>query len=113
MMSDKCEKQSGTSLDLEEIPTLAAASGKEGIDQFTTHQDKIGLIILDLSMPGMDGIEAFGTLRQIDPNVKIVLSSGYTEAEILEKMAGTRPTGFLQKPYRLEKVLHIVAKFLN
>ncbi|WP_420627285.1 PAS domain-containing hybrid sensor histidine kinase/response regulator [Candidatus Leptofilum sp.] len=103
----------GDILDLEKIPTLAAASGEEGIDQFTTHQDEIGLVILDLSMPGMSGIEAFDALRQIDPNAKIILSSGYTEAEILEKMAGTRPTGFLQKPYRLETVLQVTKKHLS
>ncbi|MEZ4594029.1 MAG: PAS domain S-box protein [Chloroflexota bacterium] len=100
-------------LDLQEIPTLTAASGQEGIDQFTVHQAKIGLIILDLSMPGMSGIEAFSGLRSIDPTIKIILSSGYTETEILEKMAGTRPTGFLQKPYRLEKVLNTVTQFLT
>ena len=99
-------------LDLEEIPTIAAASGQEGIDLFTTHQDEIGLIILDLSMPGMSGIEAFSALRDVNAAVKIVLSSGYTEAEILEKMAGTRPTGFLHKPYRLDTVLRVVQKHL-
>ncbi|WP_420641973.1 hybrid sensor histidine kinase/response regulator [Candidatus Leptofilum sp.] len=103
----------GDILDLEEIPTLAAASGAAGIDQYTAHRDEIGLIILDLSMPGMSGIEAFEALRQIDPNVKIILSSGYTEAEILEKMAGTRPTGFLQKPYRLETVLQVAKQHLS
>lgn len=100
-------------LDLQAIPTLTAASGQEGIDQFTVHQDKIGLIILDLSMPGMSGIEAFAALRQVNPTAKIILSSGYTETEILEKMAGTRPTGFLQKPYRLDKVLSTVSQFLS
>lgn len=100
-------------LDLQEIPTLTAASGQEGIDQFTAHQDKIGLIILDLSMPGMSGIEAFSALRGVNPAIKIILSSGYTEAEILDKMAGTQPTGFLQKPYRLEKVLQVVENHLT
>ncbi|MCA9901996.1 MAG: PAS domain S-box protein [Anaerolineales bacterium] len=100
-------------LDLEAIPALTAASGQEGIDVFTAKQHQIGLIILDLSMPGMSGIEAFDLLRQVDPAAKIILSSGYTEAEILEKMAGTRPTGFLQKPYRLDTVLQIVQKHLS
>ncbi|GJM40901.1 MAG: hypothetical protein DHS20C20_11830 [Ardenticatenaceae bacterium] len=103
----------GDILDLEQIPTLAAANGEEGIDQFTAHQAEIGLVILDLSMPGMSGIEVFELLRQIDANAKIILSSGYTEAEILEKMAGTRPTGFLQKPYRLDTVLQVAKQYLS
>lgn len=99
-------------LDLKEIPSLAAASGQEGVSLFEAHQDTIGLIILDLTMPGMSGIETFNTLRELDPAAKIILSSGFTEAEVLQKMAGTRPTGFLQKPYRLETVLTTVEKHL-
>ena len=100
-------------LDLEAIPTLTAANGQKGIDVFESHMDQIGLIILDLSMPGMSGIEAFGYLRQLDPTIKIILSSGYTEGEVLQQMAGTKPTGFLHKPYRLETVLSTVEKHLS
>lgn len=100
-------------LELENIPVLTAASGREGVDVFDAHQNEIGLIILDLSMPGMSGMETFTALRAIDASAKIILSSGFPETEILLKMAGTRPTDFLQKPYRLEAVLHTVEKFLN
>lgn len=99
-------------LDLKQIPTLAAATGQEGVALYDVHRDKIGLVILDLSMPGMNGIETFEALRELDPTAKIILSSGFTEPEVLQKMAGTRPTGFLQKPYRLEKVLDTVEKHL-
>jgi CheY-like chemotaxis protein len=99
-------------LDLKEIPSLAAANGQNGVALYEAQQEKIGLVILDLSMPGMSGIETFEALREFDPSAKIILSSGYTEGEVLQKMAGTRPTGFLQKPYRLETVLNTVEKFL-
>ncbi len=100
-------------LDLKEIPSLAAASGQEGVTLYETHQEKIGLVILDLSMPGMSGLETFEALRELDATAKIILSSGFTEGEVLQKMAGTQPTGFLQKPYRLETVLQIVEKHLT
>ena len=103
----------GDILDMEEIAVLTAANGKEGIDVFAANQNDVGLIILDLSMPGMSGMETFAALREIDSNAKIILSSGYTEAEAIQKMAGTHPTGFLQKPYRLETVLHTVEKYLH
>jgi PAS domain S-box-containing protein len=99
-------------LDLKEIPSLLAASGQEGINLFTAHLNQIGFVVLDLSMPGMSGLETFEALRIIEPDVKIILSSGYTEAEILQKMAGAQPTGFLQKPYRLEAVLALVDNYL-
>lgn len=100
-------------LELEKIPVLTAANGREGVNLFEAHQDEIGLIILDLSMPGMSGMETFTALRKIDASAKIILSSGFPETEILLKLAGSRPTDFLQKPYRLETVLHTVEKFLN
>jgi PAS domain S-box-containing protein len=103
----------GDILDLKEIPWLAAASGQEGVTLYEAHRDKIGLVILDLSMPGMSGVETFEALREINPAAKVILSSGFTEAEILQKMAGTRPIGFLQKPYRLETVLNTVERHLS
>jgi PAS domain S-box-containing protein len=99
-------------LDLEEIATLTAGSGEEGVAIFSSHHASIGLVILDLSMPGMSGIETFTALRKIEPNAKIILSSGYTEAEILQKMAGTSPTGFLQKPYQIDTIINTVKKYL-
>ncbi len=102
----------GDILDLKEIPSLAAASGQEGLALFEAHQDKVGLIILDLTMPGMSGLDTFKALRHLNPTAKIILSSGFTEGEVLQKMDGIRPNGFLQKPYRLETVLHTVEKYL-
>lgn len=99
-------------LHLGNIPVLSAANGQAGIDLFLAQQNKIGVILLDLSMPGMSGVEVFTALREIDPAAKIILSSGFTEAEILQKMAGIRPTDFLKKPYRLETVLNVVKKHL-
>ena len=57
-------------------------------------------------------VETFKALRHLDPTAKIILSSGFTEGEVLQKMDGIRPNGFLQKPYRLETVLKTVEKHL-
>ncbi|MCA9955218.1 MAG: response regulator [Ardenticatenaceae bacterium] len=99
-------------LDMESVNTLAAANGEEGVTQFAANQEQIGLIILDLSMPGMSGIDTFTALREIDPTVKIILSSGYSEGDILKKLGRMHPTGFLNKPYRLETVLQIIKQHL-
>lgn len=108
----KVREAIGDILDLQEIAILAAATGAEGVELFNTNREQIGLTILDYSMPGMGGMETFEAIRAIDPAAKILISSGFTEGDILQRMAGNRPTGFLQKPYRLETVLQTVAKFL-
>ena len=57
------------------------------------------MVMLDFKMPKMDGIEAFGELMKIKPDVKVILSSGYTEDAVIEKFPGPRPAAVLHKPY--------------
>ena len=53
-------------------------------------------------MPRMNGVEAFGELRRMRPDVKVILSSGYTEDAVSKSFPGPKPAGFLSKPYKLE-----------
>ena len=67
---------------------------------FAAHGN-ITLVLLDLTMPHMNGEEAFRALREMDPGVRVVLSSGYSESELTARFAGKGPSGFVQKPYTL------------
>jgi signal transduction histidine kinase len=78
---------------------LLADSGLEAIDVFRRHPGDIALVVLDLSMPGMSGEEALPELRKIRPQVKVVVSSGYSEAETMTLFKGQQVSGFIQKPY--------------
>jgi signal transduction histidine kinase/CheY-like chemotaxis protein len=64
----------------------------------------IECVLLDVTMPQMDGAETFIELRKIDGNLPIILSSGYSEKEIRERFAGKEVTGFMQKPYQLSQL---------
>ena len=72
------------------------------MEAFRELHNEIVLVILDLTMPYMDGEETFRELRRIDPKVRVIMSSGYTESEIIPRFAGKRLSGFLQKPYTLD-----------
>ena len=80
---------------------LAAADGRAALEIYRTRREEIALVLLDLTMPHMDGAETFRELRRIDPAVRVVMSSGYTESEIAPRFASDRLSGFLQKPYAL------------
>ncbi|MEX2263168.1 MAG: PAS domain S-box protein [Bryobacteraceae bacterium] len=79
---------------------LLAENGSVGVDLFSAHRGEIEMVLLDLAMPVMSGDEAFDHLQRIDPNVKVVLTSGFSEVEATRRFAGKTFTGFLQKPYR-------------
>ncbi|MBI2422984.1 MAG: PAS domain S-box protein [Candidatus Hydrogenedentes bacterium] len=78
---------------------LLAADGIEALGIFKKHRRQIDAIILDLTMPKMDGVETLRALREIDGAVPVLLSSGYNEEETNALFEGASVTGFLQKPY--------------
>ena len=78
---------------------VIAKSGPEGIELFKSSPDRISVVLLDLTMPAMSGEEVLELLQQVRGEVKVILSSGYNEAEIIRRFTGKRLAGFLQKPY--------------
>lgn len=78
---------------------VTARNGRDGIEVFRQNPD-ILCVILDLTMPVMDGEQCFRALKQLRPDVKVIMSSGYSEQEVVEKFTGTGLAGFAQKPYK-------------
>ena len=93
--------------------TMQASDGVEGIGVFRDGADKIDLVILDYVMPRMNGIEVFEELILIKPDVKVIISSGYSEDVVLERLTGPRPAGILQKPYKMEDLRSVLGGMLG
>jgi PAS domain S-box-containing protein len=91
---------------------VSAADGREGVALFEKLHPRIKLVILDLTMPVMGGDEALDLMRSANPEVPVILSSGYNESEATTRFAGKGLAGFLQKPYTAaalaEKVASVV-----
>jgi PAS domain S-box-containing protein len=90
-----------------------AASGNEAIEIYKKNKDEIELVILDMIMPGMGGEKTFERLREMNPDVKVLLSSGYSingkAAEILERGCND----FIQKPFKLIDLSHKIRSILD
>ncbi|MDQ6990252.1 MAG: response regulator [Mariprofundaceae bacterium] len=80
--------------------TLTAKDGEDGIRVYREHQHNVAAVLLDMTMPRMDGKTCFTELQRINPDVKVVLSSGYSEQEATNQFTGQGLAGFIQKPYR-------------
>jgi PAS domain S-box-containing protein len=79
---------------------IEAADGREGLQIFEEQHREIALVLLDLTMPHMDGREAFQRMRALDSAVPIVLTSGFNEQEVTEQFLGRGLAGFLPKPFQ-------------
>lgn len=83
------------------------------LEVFKKLKDQVDLVILDFTLPIMDGSEVFASLRGIRPDVAVMLSSGFTEHEKIRAMLGQGLCGFLPKPYTREKLLSQVRSTLD
>ncbi|MDD2734127.1 MAG: PAS domain S-box protein [Desulfuromonadaceae bacterium] len=78
---------------------VTANDGREAIEVYKVRDD-INIVILDLTMPHMDGEQCFRELRMLNPDVNVILSSGFSELEVTQKFVGKGLSGFIQKPYK-------------
>jgi PAS domain S-box-containing protein len=100
-------------LALEGIDVIVAANGAQAVTQLRAHAGEVDLIILDLSMPGLSGQETLAQLRAIDPEVPVLLSSGYDKRDVRHRFNTDEVSGFLQKPYDGRTLVDTVLRYLE
>jgi PAS domain S-box-containing protein len=83
---------------------LAAADGQEGVELFRGNAAEIVAVLLDMTMPVMSGKEAFRLIREIRPDVPVIVSTGYSELVAIEQFGSGAAIGFVQKPYTVMKL---------
>ncbi len=87
---------------------LTAAGGQEALDLLMDKRGQIVCVVLDLTMPHMDGKETCSRLREIDPAIPVIISSGYSRKDVEKQFGESGISGFLSKPYRLSDLLDIL-----
>jgi two-component system, cell cycle sensor histidine kinase and response regulator CckA len=92
---------------------LTASNGSEAIQVYQESRDKIDMIILDMIMPGMNGEEVFEKLKGINPEVKVLLASGYSINSQAVNILKKGCLGFIQKPFDLQRLSHKIREVLE
>ena len=93
--------------------TIEAADGREAIEVYKRFAGDVSLVLLDLTMPYMNGEEVLRELKIIQPSVKVLLSSGFNEVEAIRRFTGKGLAGFLQKPYSSAVLAETIKRILG
>ncbi len=102
VVDDEPEVLEVASLSLSQLGfrVLTAPDGRAALDVFRTHAGEIDAVLLDLMMPHLNGAEVFEQMQRLRPNVPVVVASGYSEEDVVTRLAGGAYAGFVQKPFR-------------
>ncbi|MSP93613.1 MAG: hybrid sensor histidine kinase/response regulator [Myxococcales bacterium] len=95
-------------LEIMGLHCLVAEDGPAGLELVRTHRDAIDLVLLDLTLPGLSGLEIARDVHQLAPSLRIVLMSGYAEEDVL-RMADGHFAGFLHQPFQYGELQACVA----
>ena len=88
-------------------------NGQEAIEWYKKHGQKEDLILLDERMPILSGRETFRKLKKMNPDVKVIIMTGYTKDGIILKLLHAGVLDYIYKPFRIEKLSHKIAKYIN
>jgi CheY-like chemotaxis protein len=91
---------------------LLARGGEKAIEIYTDNRDRIDMVILDMIMPDMGGGETYDRLKKINPDVKVLLSSGYSINEKANEILERGCNGFIQKPFDLRELSEKIGAIL-
>ena len=98
-------------LGLDGYRVLSAESGEQAIEAVTHHQ--IDLVISDLRMPGMDGVEAIARMREIAPHIPVIVVTGYLAPGAIDECMDLGQVKLLRKPFRFKKLTHAIRAALD
>ena len=92
---------------------LEADSGKDGINLYKKEKNRISAVILDVIMPEMDGVQIYKALKKINPDIAVLVSTGYASNRQTVELKELGVEGFLKKPYRQSELVMAVNKVIN
>ncbi|MDX8408423.1 MAG: response regulator [Mariprofundales bacterium] len=95
------------------IEVVVAAGGEAGVALFRDQAESIDMVLLDMTMPGMDGVTCFRHLQEIQPNVRVVVVSGYSEQDVLTEFGQDQLAGFVHKPFDPQQLQRLLKQAIS
>jgi CheY-like chemotaxis protein len=92
---------------------IEAIDGLDAVRKFQAHEHEIRAVILDMTMPHLDGEACFRELRRVRQDVRVLMTSGYNEQDVISRFTGKGLAGFLQKPYTQRQLLSTFVSMLD
>ncbi len=102
-----------TALEMSGMTTVSARSGQEAIERYKAQPDSIDVVLLDMTMPGLSGADTLKILREINPALRAIILSGYSQKDAEAKMKQLRVDAFIQKPFELAVLVREVSALLT
>ncbi|HEY4611839.1 MAG TPA: response regulator [Bacteroidota bacterium] len=84
---------------------LKAEDGVRAVEQYTLHHTRVAVVLTDMGLPRLGGWEAFLKMKEVNPNVKTIMASGYFDPNLRAEMVNAGAVDFVQKPYVMNEVL--------
>ena len=100
----------GDMLEISGYSCIKASDGEEALKLFKKNRDIIDMLILDILMPKMSGVELYNEIIKIKPDIKILFISGYTEKDEIQKFLKENKLNYINKPFQFEVMLEKIKK---
>jgi two-component system, cell cycle sensor histidine kinase and response regulator CckA len=95
------------------LSVLEARDGLAAVDLFRTNNSRIAVVLLGLTLPGMDGKDVFTEVRRIRPDTKVILTTAYSEEMTMSALGGQHDWTFIRKPYRITELAKMLRDVLS
>ena len=96
-----------------ETSVLLAADGQEAVEIYRDHKREISVVLLDLGLPKLSGWEVFKNLKQQNPDVCVIVASGYLDPDVKSRMHDAGVQYFIEKPYKLTELIATLHGVIN
>jgi CheY-like chemotaxis protein len=106
-------KVSGKLLEAAGYRVTTSSDGYTALDLFGSDPDRFDLVLLDMTMPGISGLEALARIRQYRPQLPVLLTSGFNQDDVHDVLAQDGACGFIQKPYTAAELQRRIAELLR